>query len=172
MHLRIPLTALLCLGATTALAQEQEGKLMDRIMRPNMSLQNTAEGKQFVSKKATTRKSVPTKTFQYSERRWGKSYAGMRKIQPGQFHTTTSRYQSTQATLRTRNEMLEKRSSYNSSAYAGVRAASDATRKFDGSEFNEADRKFLVQGKSQKSLSAKDEPLTIEQVRELLNKNK
>jgi hypothetical protein len=33
-------------------------------------------------------------------------------------------------------------------------------------------RPFLDEGKSQKSLSRKNEPLTIEQVRELLNKNK
>ena len=33
-------------------------------------------------------------------------------------------------------------------------------------------RPFLGQGKSQKALSAQDRPLTIEQVRELLNKNK
>jgi hypothetical protein len=33
-------------------------------------------------------------------------------------------------------------------------------------------RPFSVQGKSQKALNARDTPLTIEQVRELLNKNK
>ena len=33
-------------------------------------------------------------------------------------------------------------------------------------------RPFLVQGKSQKALSQQDKPLTIDQVRELLNKNK
>jgi len=33
-------------------------------------------------------------------------------------------------------------------------------------------RPFLDQGKSQKSLSAQNKQLTIEQVRELLNKNK
>jgi hypothetical protein len=33
-------------------------------------------------------------------------------------------------------------------------------------------RPFLDQGKSQKALSRQNPPLTIEQVRELLNKNK
>ena len=33
-------------------------------------------------------------------------------------------------------------------------------------------RPFLGRGKSQKALNAQDTPLTIEQVRELLNKNK
>jgi hypothetical protein len=41
-----------------------------------------------------------------------------------------------------------------------------ATRDFASS------RTFLDQGKSQKALSQQDKPLTIEQVRELLNKNK
>ncbi|MBA2744260.1 MAG: hypothetical protein H0U43_08155, partial [Chthoniobacterales bacterium] len=56
--------------------------------------------------------------------------------------------------------------------YSGVRPAFDAQKAVATSEFDDARRPFLVQGKSQKSLSAKDEPLTLEQVRELLNKNK
>jgi hypothetical protein len=41
-----------------------------------------------------------------------------------------------------------------------------ATRDFAGN------RPFLGQGKSQKALHAQDRPLTIDEVRELLNKNK
>jgi hypothetical protein len=40
------------------------------------------------------------------------------------------------------------------------------TRDFGGS------RPFLAEGKSQKALRTKNKPLTIEQVRELLNKSK
>jgi hypothetical protein len=39
-------------------------------------------------------------------------------------------------------------------------------REFSGT------RPFLVRGKSQKALSAQDRPLSIDDVRELLNKNK
>jgi hypothetical protein len=41
-----------------------------------------------------------------------------------------------------------------------------ATRDFGGN------RPFLGQGKSQKALHSQDRPLTIDEVRELLNKNK
>jgi hypothetical protein len=47
----------------------------------------------------------------------------------------------------------------------------DAHRHIDGSEFT-GKRPFLDKGKSPKSLERKNTPMTIEQVRELLNKNK
>src|ERR1022692_4651115 len=53
----------------------------------------------------------------------------------------------------------------------GVRRAADGDKKVNGRDFA-GNRPFLGQGKSQKALSTQDKPLTIEQVRELLNKNK
>ena len=52
-----------------------------------------------------------------------------------------------------------------------TRAAAQSETHVASSTFGQA-RPFLDQGKSQKSLSAHNAPLTIEQVRELLNKNK
>lgn len=52
-----------------------------------------------------------------------------------------------------------------------VRPASDSEKKISGNDFA-GNRPFLGQGKSQKALSAGKQPLTIDQVRELLNKNK
>ena len=52
-----------------------------------------------------------------------------------------------------------------------VRHAADGEKKISGNDFAR-NRPFLGQGKSQKTLSARKPPLTIEQVRELLNKNK
>jgi hypothetical protein len=54
---------------------------------------------------------------------------------------------------------------------SGVRAASNGDKKVNGREFAE-NRPFLGKGKSQKALNQHDTPLTIDQVRELLNKNK
>ena len=53
----------------------------------------------------------------------------------------------------------------------GVRRAADGDKKVNGRDFA-GNRPFLGQGKSQKSLNRQNPPLTIEQVRELLNKNK
>ena len=44
-------------------------------------------------------------------------------------------------------------------------------RTYPVSEFS-GTRPFLVRGKSQKALSQQDRPLSIDEVRELLNKNK
>lgn len=145
---------------------------MDRLLKPDMSLQNGAQTKQFVATGAAATRSAPTKTFQFSQRSLGKKFSGIKEIRPVEFQTTTSRFQRRVANLKSRNELTEARTSYAAGTYSGVRQASDAQKSISTSEFDDASRPFLVQGKSQKSLSAKDEPLTLEQVRELLNKNK
>lgn len=53
-----------------------------------------------------------------------------------------------------------------------VRSAYDARLAVSGRNFPEDERVFREQGKSQKSLDRQNPPLTIDQVRELLNKNK
>ncbi len=172
MRLGIGFAILLCISATAARAQEQEGKLMDRLLKPDMTLQNGAQTKRFTLTGATTTKRAPTKTFQFSERRLEKNFTGVRNVQPKEFQTNTSVYQRSKANLRTRNEVTEANARYSAGQYAGVRSASDAQKAAATSQFDDSNRPFLVQGKSQKSLSAKDAPLTLEQVRELLNKNK
>ena len=52
-----------------------------------------------------------------------------------------------------------------------VRRAADGEKKIDGHNFA-SNHPFLGQGKSQKALNTRKPPLTIEQVRELLNKNR
>ena len=56
-------------------------------------------------------------------------------------------------------------------ATAGTRVASENNTTTPVREYA-SNRPFLDKGKSQKSLHALDKPLTIEQVRELLNKSK
>lgn len=53
-----------------------------------------------------------------------------------------------------------------------VRGAYDARLAVSGRNFSEDERVFREQGKSQKSLDRQNPPLTIDQVRELLNRNK
>ena len=56
-------------------------------------------------------------------------------------------------------------------ATAGTRVAPETNASALVREYAD-NRPFLGKGKSQKSLHAQDKPLTIEQVRELLNKSK
>ena len=60
---------------------------------------------------------------------------------------------------------------YAVSAASGIRQVHDGNKAVDTRNFA-GERPYLEKGKSQKFLNRKNTPLTIEQVRELLNKNK
>jgi hypothetical protein len=60
---------------------------------------------------------------------------------------------------------------YSTATSTEVRSVHDANKTVE-TRNNPTNRPFLVQGKSQKVLDQQKPSLTIEQVRELLNKNK
>jgi hypothetical protein len=161
---------LLSLAATTP-GQEQEGKLVDRLLRPNMSLVNSSQDKQFAARNVALEKRAATKNF-YAPERWAeKSFAGERALSPQQFAVRHFRTGDSSANISTRSQLTKTDTVYVVPSAQAPRAAPEngrivATDSFPGN------RPFLGQGKSQKALSAHDRPLTIEQVRELLNKNK
>ena len=161
----------LALGlAASAVAQEQERKLMDRILKPDMSLQNSVGEKQFVPRGTTNAKQAPTKEFYVRERRAEKSFF-TRLFRTKSFNGKNSQYQNMQASLATRTRIAKVDVPYATAAYHGIEPARESDKTVAASEFS-GTRPFLIQGKSQKALSQKDQPLTIDQVRELLNKNK
>ncbi len=143
---------------------------MDRLLKPDMSLQNSHGEKQFVARGATTTKQAPTKKFYVPERRPEKGFFG-RLFRTKDFNTKGSRYQDMQANLATRTKIAKADVSYPTAAYRDAETAREADQAVEVSEFS-GTRPFLVKGKSQKALSQKDRPLTIDEVRELLNKNK
>jgi len=67
--------------------------------------------------------------------------------------------------------MGNSRSAYPTQSARGPRDASQSDKKV-ASRAYAGNRPFQDQGKSQKSLNRQNAPLTIDQVRELLNKNK
>lgn len=172
IRLFIVTTVVFAAATTSVCAQEQEGKLMNRLLKPNMALQNGAETKQFNASRSAVTRSTPTKTFHFMNRSFAREFGGVRTVKPQAFHTSTSRFQRAQANLQTRNALPEAGAAYRTSDYNGVNTAPDAARTVSTSAYPEDQRAFLGRGKSQKSLSAQDRPLTIEEVRELLNKNK
>jgi hypothetical protein len=154
----------------SASAQEQERKLIDRILKPDMSLQNPVQQKQFTARGSTATKDAPTREFYVRERKPEKSFF-TRLFGTKSFNTKNSRYQNMQASLATRTSIAKADVPYATAAYRDIAPARESAKAVEVSEFS-GTRPFLIQGKSQKALSQKDQPLTIDQVRELLNKNK
>jgi hypothetical protein len=154
----------------TARAQQQEQKLLDRLLKPDVSLESNLQQKQFTAAGGTIDKRARTKLFYVRDRRAEKRFV------TGDFRTKTfgtrrSRYQQQEASLATRTKITKLETPYPAPGYGGVRAAAEGDKEVEVSQYADT-RPFLGRGKSQKGLSAQDRPLTIDEVRELLNKNK
>lgn len=161
----------LFLSATILHAQEQEKKLLDRLLKPDTSLQNEAQGKQFTPAGATMTKTARTKSFFVAERKAEKGFWNTRQVPQKEFGTESSRYANAKADLNTRGKLAKVDSPYPANGYGDVHDAVDAKKSAATSDYP-GNRAFIPNGKSQKSLKTQDRPLTIDQVRELLNKNK
>lgn len=164
--------ALLVACPGIARAQTQEKKLVDRLLEPDMSLQNNAQNKKFtVSGSTPTTRQAPTKSYYVAERPQEKKFQGTRNFFTKIFATRRSRYNDRHANLQTRGRIATPQIPASVSAYAAAKSALATNQTYAVSEFP-GTRPFLVQGKSQKALSQQDRPLSIDEVRELLNKNK
>ncbi len=166
------ITLFLLLGISPSRGQVQEKKLIDRLLEPDMSLQNNAQDKQFTVSGTTKSKTAPTKSFYVVERPKEKPFQGARSFLTRIFGTHSSRASDKQASLTTRGKIALPQIPAHASAYASTRPAHTGSEAYPVSEYVETNKPFLVQGKSQKALSQQDRPLTLDQVRELLNKNK
>lgn len=168
------LAALLTLlvSVCTAAAQKQETKLLDRLLRPDTSLANSAQNKKFVATGAASfDKRVPSRRFYSQEKTLTKTFPGERTFTPQQFAARHFRMGDTPANLATRTALTKDDKLVRTPPAPGVRAAPESTTTAAVREFPD-NRPFPGRGKSQKALQAYNRPLTIEQVRELLNKSK
>jgi len=151
--------------ATASYAQEQERKLVDRLLSPNTKLANHDQNKKFAGGSEAPTRSAATKSFYVSEKSLSKTFVADRSAATTSFRTRN--YSTQSATVPTlppvRSYQTKKTREASPSAYS--------TKKYATHDFA-GNRPFLGQGKSQKALHAQDRPLTIDEVRELLNKNK
>jgi hypothetical protein len=164
----------LFIGASAVLAQEQERKLIDRVLKPDTSLANPAQNKKFAGERlASFDKKAPTSNFYFVPRRVTKTFPETdRAYTPRQFAARHFRAGDSAAYLATRSQLTKTDTVIaTTAATAGTRVAPESTVAAPTREYA-ANRPFLDKGKSQKALHAQDKPLTIEQVRELLNKSK
>ena len=164
----------LFIGISTAPAQEQERRLMDRLLKPDASLANPAQNKKFPDKQiASFDKSARTKSFYSSQKPSVKIFSDTdRTFTPRQFAARHFRAGDSSAYISSRSQLTKNDTVFaTSTAQAGTRVAPESNQTNPVREYA-GTRPFLDKGKSAKSLQAQNQPLTIEQVRELLNKSK
>ncbi|HEY2800150.1 MAG TPA: hypothetical protein VGI85_06125 [Chthoniobacterales bacterium] len=158
--------------ASLARAQEQENQMMDRIMRPNMSLSNPAQDRKFVAVEGTSieRKFV-AKGFDSGDEKSTKSFWGLRSFFSEVFGT--AKYARAEAAA---NATANSGIPFASTEFATnqshlIHTSSQAEKSSPVRDYAD-NRPFLAKGTRQQQLSEQDHALTIDEVRELLNKSK
>jgi len=166
---------LLLADLSCALGQDQEPQLLDRLLKPDMSLQNTAQNKKFVAANgASINKHVTASAFYVRKKSSSnpKSFrGGERDFSAWQFNARSFHGSDNAANFSSRKQITNSKRSFSTQTIRSLRHAQEAGRTVEAGVFA-GNRPFLDQGKSQKALNRQNPPLTIEQVRELLNKNK
>jgi hypothetical protein len=164
---------MICFGISTALAQKQERPLVDRLLKPDMELANPAQKKKFSNKRSGSfDKPARTTMFYSGQKPVTKTFGGERSLTPRQFAARHFRAGDSAAYISSRSQPPKSDTMIVTPvATAGTRVAPESNASATVREYASS-RPFLVKGKSQNSLHAQDKPLTIEQVRELLNKSK
>ena len=160
---------LLFAAAASVRAQDQEQKLVDRLLKPDTSLQNSAQNKQFSADRTSVNKRASVSTFYIQPEPKPKSFSGPHALSTREFNFKPA-YRAGSA-IPAKHLPMNVGRTYSTAASTEVRSVHDANKTME-TRNNPTNRPFLVQGKSQKALDQQEPSLTIEQVRELLNKNK
>ena len=158
-------------GLCCVRAQDQEKKLVDRLLKPNMALQNDAQNKRFIGDgSASMNKRANVGTFFVHQKPHSKSF-GTRDFSTTQFYSQTYHGKRSAYEVSSDQALANSKAAYANQTARGIGNAPQSGKKVSSRAYA-GNRPFLDQGTNQKSLNRKNEPLTIEQVRELLNKNK
>ena len=136
-----------------------------------MTLQNSEQKRKFIADGTSINKKASVDTFYVEKKSNSKTFSGTRELStqqfnPRPFHGSRSAFDNSSQQA-VGNSLL----AYPTQSARGPRDAPQSDKKVAGRTYAE-NRPFLDQGKSQKSLNRQNAPLTIDQVRELLNKNK
>lgn len=160
----------LFLSLTTIWAQDHDRRLIDRLLRPSMHLQNDAQGKEFVAAKSqfTARSSI-TSTFPLAASQTERSFTGARAIATQEYRSRSFQADRNTSAIESQNATVPGQLTV--PVARGLRETHDSHVEVSSRTFA-GKREFREQGKSQKSLDRQNPSLTIDQVRELLNKNK
>jgi hypothetical protein len=171
----VPRLLAVCLSLLAALfcarAQDQESKLVDRLLKPDMTLQNSEQNKKFVADRTSVSKQATVGTFYVQKKSNSKSFSGIRNFFARQFGSHTYRDQRSASGISAHRPIGNSHPAYATQTARGSRDAPQSEKKVASRSYAD-NRPFLDQGKSQKSLTRTNRPMTIDEVRELLNKNK
>ena len=151
--------------------QDQEQKLVDRLLKPDTTLQNSAQNKKFTSAGASVDKKASVAAFYLRERPAEKTFLGVHPVAVQDFRSRSFYSGSDNAPLSSQQLTPKSGPTFSTSNAADAHVAHETSKISKTHDFS-GSRPFLVQGKSQKFLNRENPPMTIEQVRELLNKNK
>ena len=137
-----------------------------------MALKNEAQHKKFFADgTASINKRATVGTFYGQKKSNQKSFSATGQFSAQQFDAQPFHSGRSAFNASSRQAIGNSRSAYANQTARGTRDASQSDKKVAVRAYAE-NRPFLDEGKSQKSLNRQNAPLTIDQVRELLNKNK
>jgi len=162
---------LLVAAACCLRAQDQERKLVDRLLRPDTTLRNNEQKKTFVADGTSINKKASVGTFYVEKKPNTKAFSSTRGFSTQQYDSRPYHANRSVFEISSQRTAGNSRSAYPTRRARDSRDAPQSDKKVASRAFAE-NRTFLDQGKSQKSLNRQNAPLTIDQVRELLNKNK
>ena len=151
--------------------QDQERKLVDRLLKPDTTLQNDAQYKKFVADGTSINKRATVGTFCVQKKSNQKNFSGTGQFSAQEFSSQSFHSKRSAFNVSLQPATGNSRPTDANQSARGVRDASQSGKKVPVRGYAE-NQPFLDEGKSQKSLNRQNAPLTIEQVRELLNKNK
>jgi hypothetical protein len=151
----------------SASAQEQERKLVDRLLKPDTTLANSQQNRRFspASSARTNSSTTSTTSFYIAEKNLTRNFATDRRF------ATTSYLARNFATKGVTPPAARASRTFSTRGMPEAASKANASNRFSTREFA-GERSFRAHGKSQKALDAQHHSLTIEEVRELLNKNK
>jgi hypothetical protein len=146
--------------------------MVDRLLEPDMSLANSAQNKKFVAVGGTSvDKKFVANSFSTGNEATSKSFGGTRGFFSRIFGTEKFNRAEAAANAKTSAENAYANSQFTTHESSLVRGSSDSAKQAPVREYAEQ-RPFLGKGTRQEILSQQDKPLTIDEVRELLNRNK
>jgi hypothetical protein len=153
-------------------AQEQERMLADRLLRPNMTLVNSAQDKKFAGADVTlVNKKCVAKSFSTVDERMVKSSSSEKDFSAKRFETEKFARAEQTPNTQAKAKMASGNAEFVTSKRSLVQTAPDEGKVAATRDYTDC-RPFIGKGTRQKILSQEDKPLTIDEVRELLNKRK
>lgn len=168
--LLLPFALTICINH--AWAQDQERKLIDRLLRPDMTLINPAQGKHFSGGGGGTmaNKKFEPKSFHSGFGLATMNFIGTRDLAANQLSAKTLSHveragESDHRTYYTSLEIAPRKAS------SFIRSTSDETKRVATWSYS-GSYAFRGKGTRQEILHQQDRPLTIDEVRQLLNKNR